>query len=398
MAKKQHKPSLASLMAKKLDGLSESKVMQLIGMIIDFGTDEQSLAALDHAADLLDQFLGGEVSARFVCRAHYFRANIWSTRRHASPNRGAWLWRSESVDGEILELRRALKHPGFAEINAIERAQIYTNLGNILNHAGRFVEAIEYWDRALAAVPQFAMACGNRGLGLCGYAGALYDSGHHGVLIAVASDALAQACSKEAVIESPDYGEALTQFAKRLRDIWSHYDIPRMIEEVDLMNHSMGRSNRERKYRQWCLNNRLFITPLNDVGPNPIAARDVMTLPSITVETDEGPGPPAVIRYFNLIKQEFSAARYALYEGIISSGVHFSDRGVLLYNTLDYPVFGFAMERVKMAFRGAYAVFDKSAFLLNAYLKLEHPERQVNFRNLWFAKGKGTAFQGHFRG
>lgn len=42
-----------------------------------------------------------------------------------------------------------------------------------------------------------------------------------------------------------------------------------------------------------------------------------------------------------------------------------------------------------MAFRGAYAVFDKIAFLLNAYLHLGHPERQVNFRTLWYAKGRG---------
>lgn len=64
---------------------------------------------------------------------------------------------------------------------------------------------------------------------------------------------------------------------------------------------------------------------------------------------------------------------------------------MLLYNTLDYPAFGFGVERMKMAFRGAYAAFDKVAFLLNAYLKLGHPDRQVNFRNLWFVKGKGKA-------
>lgn len=364
--------------------------MQLIGEIIDLGGDEASIIALDHAGTLLDQFLARNVTARHACRAHYFRANIWSSKRRASPDWQSWHWRSKAIDGEILELRRALMHLGFGELDPREQAQIYTNLGNILNHTGRFVEAIEYWDRALIVVPKFAMACGNRGLGLTHYAHALYDPGHHGLLMISAAESLAQACSNDAVIESPNYEAAFDQFATRLNDIWTRYDVPKMVKQIDLSGHSMGRSKKERDYRQWCLRNRLFINPLNDIGPNPIAARDVMTLPTITVGLDEGPGVPAVIHYFNIIKQEFCAARYALYEGVTSTGVHFSDRDVLLYNTLDYPAFGFAIERMKIAFRGAYAVFDKTAFLLNFYLNLGHKDRQVNFRNLWFSKGKGN--------
>ena len=136
--------------------------------------------------------------------------------------------------------------------------------------------------------------------------------------------------------------------------------------------------------------NRLFLNPLNDVGPHAIAGRDVMTLPSITVTgSDGGPGPPPVIHYFNILKQEFATARYTLYEGIIDRGVHPSDRGVLLYNTLDYPAFGLGVERVKMAFRSAYALLDKLGFMLNVYLNLGHSERQVSFRNLWFKGAKG---------
>lgn len=363
--------------------------MQLIGEIIDMGNDETSFAALDHAAGLLDRFMGNAVADRHACRAHYFRANIWSARRHGSADQRNWVWKSDAIDGEILELRRAMRHPGFAELEPLARAQIYTNLGNVLNHTGRFIEAVEYWDRALASVPKFAMASGNRGIGLAHYAGALYDPGHEGVLMLAACESLAAACEKNAVLDNPHVMFAQVEFAKRMAQIWGYYDIPGIAESVDWDNHSMGRSKGERAYRQWSLNHRLFINPLNDIAPASIAAQDVMTLPSITVGLDEGPGVPAVIRYFNIIKQEFCAARYALYEAMTASGVHFSDRRVLLYNTLDYPAFGFAVERMKMAFRGAYAVFDKAAFLLNAYISLGHKEQQVNFRNLWFVKGKG---------
>lgn len=389
MARKPHRPNLDALMNKTLDGLSPVKAMQLIGAIIDLGSDQKSVAALDHASSLLDHLLSDIVPDEHACRAHYFRANIWSAKRHMSGDARAWPWKSEAIDGEILELRKAIRHAGFDSLDPMVEAQVYTNLGNVLNHTGRFIEAIEYWDRALAAVPSFAMANGNRGVGLAHYAGAVYDPGHEATLMIAACHSLAQACDPDAVQDNPDNEAAMKHFAERLAAIWSYYDIPRMAENLDLENHPMGRGKKERTYRRWCLNQRLFINPLNDAGPNPIAAHDVMTLPSITVSFEDGPGPPVVIHHFNIIKQEFCAARYALYEGINDAGVHFSDRGVLLYNTLDYPAFGFAVERIKMAFRGAYAVFDKAAFLLNTYFGLGHADRQVNFRNLWFVKGKG---------
>lgn len=40
----------------------------------------------------------------------------------------------------------------------------------------------------------------------------------------------------------------------------------------------------------------------------------------------------------------------------------------------------------KWRFGGAYAVFDKFAFLLNVYLDMKHPERYVSFRNVWFTQ------------
>ncbi|MES2181940.1 MAG: LA2681 family HEPN domain-containing protein [Pseudomonadota bacterium] len=376
-------------MTKKLDGLSPGKALELIGLIIDSGGDIKSQPALDHASALLDQFQLGEVLDQYASQAHYFRANLWNARRRMSVNWQTWLWKSDTIDGEIFELRRAIRHPGFIELNVIVQAQIYTNLGNILNHIGRFVEAIEYWDRALVVVPGFAMASGNLGIGLAYYASALHDSGHQDVLMIFAARSLSMALDKEAIYDSPDSLVAIEHFSNRLAAICNYYNIPQMTVDFDLENHPMGRGKKEREYRRWCLNQRLFINPLNDVGSNPIAAHDVMTLPSITVGIDDGPGPPYVIHHFNIIKQEFCAARFALYEGMNSEGVHFSDRGVLLFNTLDYPAFGYGVERIKMAFRGAYAVFDKIAFLLNAYFALGHSEKTVNFRKVWLDKGKG---------
>ncbi len=92
--------------------------------------------------------------------------------------------------------------------------------------------------------------------------------------------------------------------------------------------------------------------------------------------------------FFNQLKQEFVSARYLLYEGMTDRQPHFSDRGVTLYDTLDYPVYGLAGEKVKFALRSVYSLFDKLAFFLNYYLELGIPARQVSFRGFWYQSQK----------
>jgi HEPN superfamily protein len=120
---------------------------------------------------------------------------------------------------------------------------------------------------------------------------------------------------------------------------------------------------------------------LNDLGPHAVASHDVLTAPSITTGLDEGPSAHG---FFNQLKQEFVSARYLYYEGVSAGGPHFSDRGVLLYNTLDYPAYSLAVEKVKASFRMGYSLFDKFAFFLNTYLRLGIPEVRVTSKTFWY--------------
>lgn len=384
-----HDTSLDTLMAIDPAAISPREAMVLAGILIDRGGDASSLPALNRAESILDLLKGPEISVRDRARIHYFRANIWSHRVQISGDHRSWTWSQPASDGEVLELRRAVAHPGFAELHTLEQAQALTNLGNVLNRIGRFVEAVEAWDRALTLEPGMAMANGNRGLGLSHYASGLYDHGHNLALAVAAYHSLARATADNAVVESPDLERALAYFKAHGKAINDQIDAEGLSASIDLEGFSLGRSKKERRYRRWCLDNRLFLNPLNDIGPHPIAAQDVMNLPSLVVGIEQGSAPPAVIRFFNVMKQEYTAARFALHEGVTASGIHFADRDVLLYNTLDYPSVGQGVERVKMAFRAAYALLDKAAFLLNGYLGLGHSERRVSFRNLWFKGGNG---------
>jgi hypothetical protein len=84
------------------------------------------------------------------------------------------------------------------------------------------------------------------------------------------------------------------------------------------------------------------------------------------------------------MKQEFVSARYLCYEGVNGDRPHYSDREVLLYNTLDYPSYSIAVEKMRTAFRIAYSLLDKIAYFLNTYLALGHKPNKVSFRSVWY--------------
>ena len=290
------------------------------------------------------------------------------------------------MEKQILYLRRALTSPGFETLEARRRCEILTNLGNLLSTLGRFVEARATWTQALVVDPCFWMARGNRGSGLFSYAKTLYDEGHKAVFCLIAYRELTQAIDD--VQRYPELGHAAVQehFLTR-RAMIKRGIVPADVEKhYQPHGHALGKSRAEQSYRQWCLRNILFLNPLNDADPRSIAANDVLTLPDLTTDLGE---PPVLIGFFNQLKQEYVTARWHLYAATTEDGLHFSDREVVLVNTLDYPSYGLAVETMKLAFRAAYSLFDKIAYFLNAYIKIGLPEKQVNFRNIWREKDNG---------
>lgn len=360
-----------------------------IGHLIDLSADLEREDGAVRALEWADELERRGIPERSKPVAAYFRANAWAVRYgcRQKERTAAWAWQQPELEREIFHLRAAARHPAAEGLGAIRQCQIWTNLGNTLNTLGRFVEAIEYWDRALNLSPRFAMALGNRAYGLKGYARVLYDGGHQAVFLRLAHSGFAAAIAPEAMYDSPQQQGASRQFAAEKAAIEELLGEERLSTEFDLDKHALGNSEEEINYRRWCLRHRLFVNPLNDLGDHSIAARDVLTLPSFVTEIEE---PPTLVGLFNQMKQEFVAARWLLYDGTCPAEPHFSDRDVLLYNTLDYPIYSLAIEKVKAAYRAAYSLFDKSGFFLNAYMKLGVPQNEVTFRKIWHDKGKRT--------
>lgn len=311
----------------------------------------------------------------FEANCYHALAKIESTNEEY-----LWSWNKDERVSEILALQQAVSNTSFSSLPALWQCKILTNLGNCLNNLGRFVNALKYWDSALRVKPNFAMALGNKGIGLIYYGQSLYDYSHTGILTAAAKNIFKQSISKDALWDSGVQQDVEEQFTKYYDNSVEYLKNIQYDFEFDLDQWALGSSEEEIDYKQWCLNKRLFLSPLNDVLKYSAAAQDVIHLPNHKYKIDEHPRFP---NYYNLLKQEYVTARYMLYEAMNTETQHISDTDVLLLSGNDGVEFGYRTEQLKVAYRVAYSIFDKIALFLNDYFSVGLSPSSVSFRKVW---------------
>ena len=365
--------------------------LEHIAILTDISFDLDKKEGLHKAIQLANELMGHSMNEVQRCLLYYFLGNAWSNLRHLMRRKDNVMeWEQKELENEIISYRRALNSKGFRDIGKVRQCQILVNLGGLMDCIGRFIDSLEYRNEALRILPFFSMALGNKGLCLFEYGNILYDEGHKIMFFKFAHSYLKKSLS------FPLHPSARSRFVEYKKIIESLLLPDEISENDNLDNFSLGDTDEEIKYRKWCLNNHLFLNPLNDLGPYPIADRDVLSTPPITTPIGEG---PYYIGYFNQLKQEFISARYIFYESINSIQPHFSDKDTYIFNTYDFPVYSLASEKMKIAFRLSYSIFDKIAYFLNHYLGLSIQDNNVSFKNLWYVdRGNNKKLRKKFRG
>lgn len=315
-------------------------------------------------------------------KLRFFEANCYGglVALKSTDEEYSWSWNTDERVSEILALRQAVSDSSFSELVPIWQCKILTNLGNRLNNLGRFIDALKYWDLAIQIIPNFAMALGNKGVGLTYYGHSLYDHGHTGILIATAKNILEQAISDDAFWDSGFQPSVNEQFTQHYDNSVKHLENIKYDFALDLDQWSLGSSRQETHYRRWCLDKCLFLSPLNDVLKYSAASQDIIHLPDHTYKIDESPRFP---NYYNLLKQEYVAARYMFYEAMNAEIQHISDNNILLLSGHDGVEFGYRTEQLKISYRLAYSLFDKIALFLNDYFSVDLRASSVSFRKIW---------------
>lgn len=376
---------------RSITKMSDADALAHIGQLIDDAFDASFERGAKRALYLLEELSKRELIDTDGALVEYFRANAWAALSHIANTRQSWSWEDPERQAELLALSRAASHSGFASLDKVRQCQIFTNHANLLNTVGRSIDAIAVWDSALRIIPGFAMALGNRGSGLRDYAGMVDNNRLRAILALHAFDGLRSTMAADVLHDSIDPRAAIDHFINQAMELTGAVNIEAVRAMQDLGRGNEGRSKTERAYRRWCLEHRLFLCPLNDLGPHLAAATDDLMLPPLTEILNDRPHghlPPPIVGFFSQIKQEYASARFLLFEGISSTRFHFSDREVALTDTLDYPLYSLASERVRTAFRIAYSLLDKVAFLVDRYWTLGKVQEKISFKNVWMIEGK----------
>jgi hypothetical protein len=357
------------------------ELIQKLAMLIDASGDFKEIEGIQRAFNWINLLKKEKLNINQQMILSYFEGNAWNLKRRLGGNL-SHLNIEKLIEKEIFCFRSSIMFASQNDKYSISLCQSYTNLGNLFDEIGRFAEAVEYYNKALEINNQFGMAHGNHGISLFFYARNHYDPGHKHVFLFFAAQSLEQALKIPHSLEGnakSDFEDHLVPIKKLLGDL-------KLADIADMSNHSLGKGKPEQEYRNWCLNKNLFLNPLNDLGKYFIAAQDVLSLPGITVPIKEG--KPYLFNYFSSMKQEFCTARYLLYKGCIAKSNHYSDKKVLLIDSLDYSIYGYNTELLKLSFRSFYSIFDKISFFINDYFKLSMKERQISFKTIWNTKLK----------
>lgn len=368
-------------MDNNINTFTPTEILNKLAVIFENSREKRKLSGLKEGLELstkvdMDRFDNNE-----KCIFHYFVANGWNyilLLKYDSPEQVEPL--SVEFEKEIYHLRMALTF--IDDTNPFNACQILTNLGSTFSHIGRFVESQYYFNWALSINPDFGMALGNKGYGLYHYARELSDREYQFIFLQYARKYLLEAVEKRDV-----YSDVRTGFMALAEDIMtSHPDLsPEVWDNYKKYPEILKNcTEEERDYRLWCIDNVLFLNPLNDVTQQDIVARDILHTPVMTLKKEE---KPIYHSLFNQIKQEFVTARFFFYDGVYNNHKHFSDREVTLYSVLDMPLYSINIEKMKIAFRLCYSIFDKIAYLLNIYLNLGIDKNRVSFRNIWHKSG-----------
>ena len=273
------------------------KKLQDLAIAIDAASDAGHEEALRQLGKECEESLDGATGEDRVFLL-YYQANTYSaivTAKTADPAK-LWDWEQPDAVQNVLLLRRAISEPSFGTIDQTLACQIRTNLANRLNALGRPVVANEQWLKVLETEPRFAKAFANRARAIAFYATTLYDEGHQVCLLAAARNLFDAALSADAVWESGDRDTFAGGLTDQRDSIQAHLVDVAYDEDFDLNRFSLGATEEERSYRRWCLQERLFLNPLNDQFTESVAAADVLHLPDHTYKTGEVASIPSVLQ------------------------------------------------------------------------------------------------------
>lgn len=328
---------------------------------------------------LLEQKLTHENGAVAKCYAHYLLGNL-RTKLALIAGESAAGWRQGTYPTNLTAGINHLRQAKALISNKTEviRGEIQTNLANALACQRRNIEVLEDWnsDFSLKGDAPFVSALA-KARELIWISRWLSDNGHAKLYQYEAYLLLKEL---EANLTNTDHSAVINA-------LQNDAVIIKLIKSEESFKPLSGWSKQysadsygddEKEYRAWCLDNRLFANPINNISKEWIADKDVLQFPNHVVSIGDGPYFAAA---FSSLKREYCFARHMAFEGIHEIHPKYENEQLFLVNTLDYVHYSGAVEKTKTAFRICFSVLDSLAALMSAYFQCK--AEQAAYKPNW---------------
>lgn len=346
-------------------------------LLINLGSDRGNREAVLHGYECAEAAMMKAGDSEMKPSLEYNIANGLSALN--AIDRQAWRTAEPACPTGLLELKdrarlrrlRALyASVGSSAASADLRGRALCNLGNSLDHSGRWLEAYQAYVDALKADPTNGNAAGNAaellrrraalGRGLAGHYAAVYDHYRE----------LAQRYRSRTVEVA---GEAV---ARR----WDA-----LLPSGSLGHHSHDGDPLD-EYQQWIKNHRLALAGAVEGLGSDEPRWDSALAEAVTVAPGE-PDPPLIFTSMNVLKAEYLVARRLAFEGesrlrksLFSQDP--ADTGTYA-DTLDMAIYGEPAAQLVLAQRATLDLLDKVAVAANEHFKTGVNPGGVKFPDYW---------------
>ena len=269
------------------------------------------------------------------------------------------------------------------EADTESRLNALTDCGNSFDNVGRYLDALDCYERALKLDAAFGMAAGNRGMTFLKVAPLMGGHESH-VLLEAAHDLDIAVSDQDRVLRCG--GPSALETFKRLR---------RGLLVTEDSHHSATEPYAQLgdPHLDWCLRNQLFL----HISPDCIRAGsetlDAVTFKSISLSLAEGEvldRAGELLDAFNTIKQDYIVARYLVWlsateDAPIQGQATTITRRTAFWDSLNYAYWGVRPGIGIQALKVTLDILDTIAAFVHLYFRTGRRVRDIEFRTLPYA-------------
>jgi len=352
-----------------LKGLNDQ---QAAAILIDAGGVLSDKSLLDDGIARLEKLplAESESSYRSYCIANgrHLRASI--EQRRGSPLNDDVL--EDLFQARIEHSKVMSNKQGSAEL----RSQSATNIGNVLLETGRWVEALDFFQKARSEWRRNGVAALREMQCLMGFCNAARDN-------------------PERFDVYSDRGQLRRRIFELSRIVESTYAEIRKLAGESAVDHAMHAvsqvespgADKERRaldpFFEFIKDGNLALSLFCSPGQYERQKIDILTFECISDDDWKSTAVPEIFAMLNVMKSDYALARQVFYEARFDDCETVFHETVKSGDTLDYSIYGVQASALCCAQRISYDILDKISVALSGYLGIGNAKRKT-FDSLWY--------------